>query len=71
LWAKLIQKFGVQIPIKEGKKFLSPFLFIIIFSIIKVEKKYYGKKFDPSPWGFESRIFEQNFPAQYLNFEGY
>ena len=34
------------------------------------EKKKNGKKFDPPPQGFEPRIFEQNFPAQDLNFEG-
>ena len=34
----------------------------------KVKKK--GKKFDPPLLGFEPRIFEQNFPAQDLNFEG-
>jgi hypothetical protein len=34
------------------------------------EKKKNGKKFDPPPWGFEARIFEQNSPAQDLNFEG-
>ena len=34
----------------------------------KVKKK--GKTFDPHPLGFEPQIFEQNFPAQDLNFEG-
>ena len=34
----------------------------------KVKKN--GKQFDPPPLGFEPRIFEQNFPAQDLNFEG-
>ena len=34
------------------------------------EKKKNGKKFDPPPLGFEPQIFEQNFPAQDLNFEG-
>jgi hypothetical protein len=34
------------------------------------EKKKNGKKFDPSPLGFEPRIFEQNCPAQDLNCEG-
>ena len=34
------------------------------------EKKKNGKKFDPPTWGFEPWIFEQNFPAQDLNFEG-
>ena len=34
------------------------------------EKKKNGKKFDPPPRGFEPQIFEQNFPAQDLNFEG-
>ena len=33
----------------------------------KAKKK--GKKFDPSPRGFQPRIFEQNFTAQDLNFE--
>ena len=28
-----------------------------------------GKQFDPPPLGFEPQIFEQNFPAQDLNFE--
>ena len=28
------------------------------------------KKFDLPRWGFEPQIFEQNFPAQDLNFEG-
>ena len=37
----------------------------------KVKKnKKKGKKNDPPPLGFESQIFEQNFPAQDLNFEG-
>ena len=27
-------------------------------------------KFDPPPLGSEPQIFEQNFPAQDLNFEG-
>ena len=34
----------------------------------KVKKS--GKKFDPPPRAFEPRIFEQNFPAKDLNFEG-
>jgi hypothetical protein len=34
------------------------------------EKKKNGKKFDPPPQGCEPRIFEQNFPAKDLNFEG-
>ena len=29
-----------------------------------------AKKFDPPPLEFEPQIFEQNFPAQDLNFEG-
>jgi hypothetical protein len=29
-----------------------------------------AKKFDPPPLGFEPQIYEQNFPAQDLNFEG-
>ena len=29
-----------------------------------------GKKFGVPPLGFETQIFEQNFPAQDLNFEG-
>jgi hypothetical protein len=33
------------------------------------ERKKNDKKFDPPPRGFEPRIFEQNFPAQDLNFE--
>ena len=33
-------------------------------------KKKNGKKFDPPPLGFESLIFEKNFLAQDLNFEG-
>ena len=33
----------------------------------KVKKN--DKKFDPPQLGFEPRIFEQNFPAQDLNFE--
>ena len=28
-----------------------------------------GKKIDPPPLGFDPQIFEQNFPAQDLNFE--
>ena len=28
------------------------------------------KRFDPPPLGFEPQIFEQNLPAQDLNFEG-
>ena len=36
--------------------------------IKKVKKN--GKNFDPPPLGFEHRIFEQNSPAQDLNFEG-
>ena len=36
----------------------------------KQKKKKIGKKFDPPPLGFEPQIFEQNFPAQDLNFEG-
>ena len=34
------------------------------------KKRKSGKKFDPPPLEFEPRIFEQNFPAQDLNFEG-
>ena len=34
------------------------------------EKKKNGKKFYLPPLGFEPQIFEQNFPAQNLNFEG-
>ena len=34
------------------------------------EKKKDGKKFDTPPLGFEPGIFEQNFPARDLNFEG-
>ena len=34
------------------------------------EKKKNHKKFDPPPLRFEPQIFEQNFPAQNLNFEG-
>ena len=35
------------------------------------EKKKNGKKFDPPPLlGIKPQIFEQNFPAQDLNFEG-
>ena len=38
---------------------------------MKKVKKENGKKFDPPPpRGFEPWIFEQNFPAQDLNFEG-
>ena len=33
------------------------------------EKKKNDKKIDPPALGFEPRIFEQNFPAQDLNFE--
>ena len=33
-------------------------------------KKVKKKEFDSPPLGFESGIFEQNFPAQNLNFEG-
>ena len=36
--------------------------------MIKVKKK--GKKFDPPPLGYKPHIFEQNFPAQDLIFEG-
>ena len=36
----------------------------------KGEEKKSGKKFDPFLLGFEPQIFEQNFPAQDLNFEG-
>ena len=36
----------------------------------KKKKKKNGKKFDPPAIEFEPRIFEQNFPAQDLNFEG-
>ena len=36
----------------------------------KEKKKKNGKEFDPPPRGFELQIFEQNFPAQDLNFEG-
>ena len=37
----------------------------------KVKKKRkMAKKFDPPPLGFEPRIFQQNFPAKDLNFEG-
>ena len=34
------------------------------------EKKKNGKKFDPPPLVFEPGIFEEDFPAQDLNFEG-
>ena len=34
------------------------------------EKKKNGKKFDPTPLEFALQIFEQNFHAQDLNFEG-
>ena len=34
----------------------------------KVKKN--GKKFDPPALRFKPHIFEQNFPAQDLNFEG-
>ena len=37
---------------------------------IKKVKKKNAKKLDPPPLGFEPRIFEQNFPAKDLNFEG-
>ena len=37
---------------------------------MKKVKKKNGKKIYPSQLGFESQIFEQNFPAQDLNFEG-
>ena len=36
---------------------------------VKKEKKN-SKKINPRPLGFEPLIFEQNFPAQDLNFEG-
>ena len=36
---------------------------------VKKKKEKKGKN-DPSPLGFEPWIFEQNFPAQDLNFEG-
>ena len=37
----------------------------------KVKKKEKnGNKFDPPPLGLEPQIFEQNIPAQDLNFEG-
>ena len=36
--------------------------------IKKEKKKKNGKNFVPPPQGFEPRIFEQNFPAQDLNF---
>ena len=34
------------------------------------EKKKKWQKIDPSSLGFEPQIFEQNFPAQDLNFDG-
>jgi hypothetical protein len=34
------------------------------------EKRKIANKIDPPPLGFEPQIFEQNFPAQDLNFEG-
>jgi hypothetical protein len=34
------------------------------------KKKKNHKNFDPPPLRFEPQIFEQNFPAQNLNFEG-
>ena len=38
---------------------------------IKKEKKIEnGEIFEPPPQEFELQIFEQNFPAQDLNFEG-
>ena len=36
----------------------------------KVKKKEKWQKIYPPPRGFEPRIFEQNFPAKDLNFEG-
>jgi hypothetical protein len=45
--------------------------FNIQFFMDKIKKlKKKVKRFDPPPQGFEPRIFEQNFPAQDLNFEG-
>ena len=37
---------------------------------MKKVKKKNDKKSDPPPLGFEPQIFEHNFPAYYLNFEG-
>ena len=37
---------------------------------LKMKRKKDKKNFDLPEWGFEPRIFEQNFPAQDLNFEG-
>ena len=34
------------------------------------EKRKMAKKIYPPPRGFEPRIFEQNFPAKNLNFDG-
>ena len=45
--------------------------FNIQFFMDKIKKiKKNGKKMDPPPQGFELQIFEQNFPAQDLNFQG-
>ena len=35
----------------------------------KMAKWQNGKRFDPPPLGFKPQVFEQNFPAQDLNFE--
>ena len=46
-------------------------MFYIQFFVDKIKKaKKNDKEFYPPSLGFEPRIFEQNFPAQYLNFEG-
>ena len=37
---------------------------------VKKRKIKNGKKFDSPPLGFKPQIFEQNFPAKDLNFEG-
>ena len=36
----------------------------------EVKKKKMAKKLDPPPLEFEPQIYEQNFPAQDLDFEG-
>ena len=46
-------------------------MFYIQFFVDKIKKaKKTDKEFDPPSLGFEPRIFEQNVPAQDLNFEG-
>ena len=45
-------------------------MFEYYFFMDKMKKVKKKKNFDPPPLGFEPQIFEQNFPAQDLNFEG-